>query len=377
MKKFHKIAALVASATALVTLAGCMGGGCSSCGGNKVSNNALTNSNWYTQTGYKGIQPYFIDGQGTHETLVYEVTADTKSNGYYQVEYETGEYTTDFYACEYDWNAESVPEGYRTENKDTVYCYETEFTIKGKFVMGNNTKEFEDSIKTVSLFRSAYYDLQPVYSEQNIKTTTPVSYRPANFETAYKQYNVTYKNYYNYNCREVTSEKYENDETTPSDSKTYGKLNKTSNTLFDNSSLYIAARSMKLSSSLSQTINLFNAASGGISTIKLSGGDTAIKKEELAKISNALADKQLYTLVTKDEEGNDIEDKGVPTVAVTIAYDGGDMSGTKQTVWYAALNDTDNNTARCTMLKLSTPLPFGLGTLNFTLKEVSSTLWNN
>ena len=80
--------------------------------------------------------------------------------------------------------------------------------------------------------------------------------------------------------------------------------------------------------------------------------------------------------MTKDEEGNDIEDKGIQTVAISISYDGGEMSGAPQTVWYAALKDADNNTARCTMLKLSIPLPFGLGTLNCSLKEVESTIWN-
>lgn len=369
MKKFTKIASIIAAAVATASLAGCMGdSGCSGCGGSKVSNNALTNSNWYIQTGYKGIQSYFVDND--HETLVYEVTADTKSNGYYKVEYENGVYTTDFYATEYTWDDESVPEEKRTE---IVYCYKTEFTISGKFVMGENVKEFTDSVKSECYFRSAYKNLQPVYSKQEIKSTSPAAYRPANLEGAYKEYDVVYENLYNYACTSVTSKKTGGEETTE---KTYGKLNKTSNTLFDNSSLYIAVRSMKLSDSLSQSIDLFNAASGGISTIKLAGSGAEIEKEELAKISSALAAKDLYLPVTKDEEGNDIEDKGVSTVAVSISYDGGDMSGTTQRVWYAALNDADNNAARCTMLKLEMPLPFSLGTLNYSLKEIQSTIWN-
>ena len=372
MKKFHKMTALIAAALATVTLAGCTGG-CSSCGGAKVSNNALTNSNWYTQTGYKGIQPYFIDGQEnsnfSKEIITYDVTADSKNNGTYKVEYQNGTYRTEFYALEYNWETDSrVHESYRTEKTDIVYCYKTEFSIDGKFIMGDNTKEFSDSIVTESYFRAAYYSLKPVYSKQVMKVTSPDSLRPANIDAAYKSYDVVYENKYNYECTEVVSAKTENNETVAT---TYKKLNKTSNTLFDNSSLYTAIRSMKLSDSLSQTINLFNAQAGGISTIKLSGNGAAIEKEELAKISTALAAKDLYT-----PEGNDIEDKGISTVAVNIAFSGGEMSGTTQTVWYAALNDADNNTARCTMLKLSVPLPFGLGTLNYSLKEVQSTIWN-
>ncbi len=375
MKKFPKMTTLIAAALATVTLAGCTGG-CSSCGGAKVTNNALTNSNWYTQTGYKGIQPYFIEGNEhfAKETVIYDVTSETKNNGFYKAEYDNGAFKTEFYAREYDWNSESVPEKYREEKKDIVYSYETEYTISVKYIKGESeTQWFEDSIKTVSLFRAAYYGLQPVYSKQEMKITSPAMHNPATLEAAYKRYEVTYENHYNYACSEVTSVKTENGAT---ETKLYGKLDKTSNTLFDNSSLYAAIRSMKLADNLAQTVNLFNAQSGGISTIKLAGNGTAIQKEELAKISAALADKQLYTPVTKDEEGNDIEDKGIQTVAISISYDGGEMSGAPQTVWYAALKDADNNTARCTMLKLSIPLPFGLGTLNYSLKEVESTIWN-
>lgn len=377
MKKFHKIAAIIAAAVATSTLAGCTGvTNCSSCGGSKMSNNALTNSNWFVQTGYKGIQPYFVEGNDNFsaEKLVYEVTADSKFNGFYKVEYETGTYTTEFYACEYDWNADGIPEKYRSESKEIVYCLKTEFSISGKFVRGEEEKAFSDSIVTESYFRSAYYNLKPVYSRQEMKVTSPAAYRPASLADAYKSYEVTYENHYNYRCTEVTSEKTENGQTA---TKVRGKLNKTSNSLFDNSSLYTAVRSLKLSDSLSQSVDLFNAQSGGISTIKLSGSGTKLGKEELAGISQVLAAKDLYVPVTKDEEGNDIEDSGVPTVAVSIAYDGGDMSGTTQKVWYTALSDADNNTARCTMVKLEMPLPFSLGTLNFTLKEVTSTIWNN
>ena len=57
MKKFTGIAAIAAAAGIAVTLAGC--GGCSGCN-TKTVNNALTNSNWFTGTGFKGIQPLFI-----------------------------------------------------------------------------------------------------------------------------------------------------------------------------------------------------------------------------------------------------------------------------------------------------------------------------
>ena len=45
-------------------------------------------------------------------------------------------------------------------------------------------------------------------------------------------------------------------------------------------------------------------------------------------------------------------------------------------VWYAAIPDEDNNTYRATMLYLSQPLSYGLGTWEFTLAEVESVLGN-
>ena len=68
-------------------------------------------------------------------------------------------------------------------------------------------------------------------------------------------------------------------------------------------------------------------------------------------------------------------DSRIPSVAVNVNYIGGTLYGTTQTIWYAAIN-ADNNTARTTMLKLSVPLSYSLGTLNFTLNNITSTLWN-
>ena len=66
----------------------------------------------------------------------------------------------------------------------------------------------------------------------------------------------------------------------------------------------------------------------------------------------------------------------MPAVAVHLNFVGGDLSGTTQTAWFAAITDADKNIGRTTMLKLSVPLSYGLGTLNYTLKTVQSTLWN-
>lgn len=383
MKKFTGIAAALAAAGMAVTFAGCGGFmGCNSCN-SKTVNNALTNSNWYTGTGFKGIQPFFIVSDDhpeyTREEITYGVAFDNSKaeNKSYSVEYKDGSMSTEFYATKYNWNDGNIPENYRTDKTDIVYYYKTEMSISVRYKKGDNyTEWFNDSMTTECYFRAAELALRPVYSKQVVKSTSPKNFSASSLEECYETIDCVYENFYNDRYTEVTSLSKKGDEETQS--KVYGKINKHKNTVFDNSSLYIAVRSMKLNEDFSQNVDIFSAAAGGFTTTTVSGSDTELGEDEHKTISSALAAKNLYTPVTKDADGNDIEDKGVPTVAVKLNYaGGGNMSGAAQTVWYAAIENANNNTARTTMLKLSVPVSYGLGTLNFTLKEVKSTLWNN
>ena len=70
------------------------------------------------------------------------------------------------------------------------------------------------------------------------------------------------------------------------------------------------------------------------------------------------------------------EEDLVEASAANISFAGGDLHGTSQTVWYASVKDSDNNIPRATMLKLSVPISYSLGTLDYTLNSIESTLWN-
>jgi len=385
MKKFLGIAATVLAAGMTMALAGCGGCmGCSSCSScnSKTKNNALTNSNWFNGTGYKGIQPFFIVDSGnseyTKEVITYDVTydKDSASNRSYYLDYKDGKFTTEFYAAHYKWNENTIDD-YKLDEDVTeiLYCYKTDLEISVQYKKGDNVSEwFNDYVKTECWFRAAEYSLEPVYSRQEIRSTSPSGFSADNLESCYEKVECVYENYYNHSCTQVTSVKHESGK--EDITETYGKLNKRDNTVFDNSSLYIAVRSMKLSSGFSQQIDLFSAAAGGVSSYNISGTDSDLPEEQHKAISAALADKGLYMPVTVDGEGNTIEDKGVPTVAMNISYAGGDMQGTTQKIWYASIENRNNNTARTTMLKISVPLSYGLGTMDYTLKEVNSTIWN-
>ena len=143
MKKFFKISAAAAAVGMAVTLAGC--GGCSGCSGN-TANSTVTNSNWYTGTSYKGIQPSFIaegEFENYKERISYSVNFDGSAakNNSYSVEYKDGKYSTEFYATRYDW--QNSKDGYKTdkteldfEDGDEAGLKSVSFRVEGENAYG-------------------------------------------------------------------------------------------------------------------------------------------------------------------------------------------------------------------------------------------------
>lgn len=363
MKKSKIFISVLAIAAATSFFAGCARP--------NPKNTTVTNSNWYTGTSYKGIQPSFIpekNSEYTKEIIEYEVTQDTSaaSNLTYSAEYSKGKFVTTFYAFEYDWKTNRE---YPQDSTETLYCYETVLDISVKYtfkITGESTQNFSDSVKTLCYFRAAGKNLQPVYSKQEIVSHSPANIRPASINELYEEVNAKYETFYNYSCSEGKS--YEGEKV-----NIYPDLDKIKYSVFDNSSLYIAARSMKLSETLSQTVYLLSPISGGTSQYQLTANtsplDTSENKEEIKRISEELKNNKLFT----PSEGREV----IPTIGVNVNYAGGKLRGTTQTIWFAAIENPDNNTARATMLKLSIPLSYNLGVLNYSLKSITSTLWNN
>lgn len=383
MKALFKIGALVTAGVALSAgLAGCGCGGCYGCGGNSVSNRTVTNSNWFTGTSYAGIQTSFIPvadhPEYTKEEIVYEVSFDgsSASNSSYSVEYKDGTFTTEFYAQAYDWSAKNIPEKYRRDESEIVYRYTTTLNVKVRYTLkkdGSASEWMDDVVVNDSYFRAAGKRLQPVYSRQESQSSSPARRSADTLEKTYNRVNAVYENYYAYDCGEVTAYSTVNGK---SAEKVHGKLNKISYSFFDNAYLYTAVRSMTLSETLTQTVTMFSGANMGTENYSVRGGRADIPAEELKAISAELNRVGLYHPVTKDAEGNDVEDKGVPATAVAVNNVGSKLVGAQQIIWYASVTDPDMNTARATMLKIAAPLPYNLGILNYKLKEIKSTLWN-
>lgn len=371
MKRFLGFAATIISVGVAITLAGCGGCSCAGCGGD-TKNPTLTNSNWFTGTNYKGIQPSFIEGNENFqkEVLSYKVSHEAAegTSGTFTVDYTEGSYRTEFYATKYNWNESNIPENYRNEKQEIVYVYKTTFSAKVQYTLrGEKSEIFEDSTEETCYFRAAGKNLQPIYSHQKIKSHSVANFQPTSLENAYAYLECEYTNYYDITCNEVTSI-----------IKSGGKEDKKTvnagasrNSLFDTSSLSIAVRSMKLSASSSQVISLYSAT-GGIVNYTVAGADTALSDSEKTALSEKLQSAGLYEIKT-DDKGNK---SSVSAVAATVSLAEGNLRGTTHTLWYAAIENGDNNVSRSTLLKMSLSLGYGMGNLVYTLDEVESTLWN-
>lgn len=372
MKKRFGVAALALAAGCAIAFAGCTG--CNGCGANEKSNEAAFSSNWYADTGYRYIQPTFT-GVDKAEVVKYKVVQDkeTAGNSTYSVEYSEGEYVTTFYATAFDKTL--IAEDYKSsypENDFTVYAYFTELSFPSvTFKVGDDTKIFngdgDNTVKTVCYFTDVNNHLRPLYSEQNIKVASPADYQVGKIENAYKEINQTVKTYYKYDGKEAKTVITGDNAT----EFTVQNLGDTNYSLIDVNGLNIAVRAMQLGTNLNQVISVYSPT-GRMQNYGFAGTSSTLAEPERKSYEEILAGKD-----AADKDLNLFtpgEGKALSTVCVTATLNA-DMKGVSQKYWFAAIDNAKNNQARATMVKMSVPIPFSLGTLNYTLKEITSTLY--
>ena len=414
MKKSLTILALATACAAVLGASGCAA----------ASVRLTVDSYWYIDS-HEGIQPTSIDPEDqtprrTPESLLYELTFDEESgaNKSYRVDYHTdsenfaeGEdahyLRTVFYATTFDWSTDTNEEYRLTAEQagqldtdaphlegtvETVYVLETEFKVSGMYVFGGkdtaanaeNSVGFTDYMNTVTYFRSSRNFLEPVYSYKKVHTTTPLTLNPASAETMCTQIEYEYEVFYNLDCTELTYNYKEfgenHSEANPLNGKVSGLHN--SDAFFDNNQLYTAVRGMSLSEGFSANISLFVPENMGVMKVRITGGAQGELNPETDKgIIDALEAKYGTPAIpekdeesTEETEGEEVQHSYIYYNPVSIAS--ADGRGVVRNVWYAAIPDEDNNTYRATMLYLSQPLSYGLGTWEFTLAEVESVLGN-
>lgn len=368
MKKRFGVAALTLAAGCAVIFAGCAG--CNGCGNNGKANEAAFSSNWYADTNFRYIQPTFNESDTAFkgaEEVTYTVKHDktTASNSTYSVDYADCIYTTKFYATTFEKS--KIDEEFQASYPDesfSVYCYETTLTIPSVvFTVGDKTETFTDkSITTVSYFTDVNNHLRPLYSEQNINTVSPAEYQVNKIENAYITVEQEIKTSYKYDGSAAKTVITGDDAT----EFVTGELDKTDNSLIDVNGLNIAVRAMQLGTNLSQVISVYSPA-GKLQNYTFKGSSTALGDDERKACEDILARDDLKLFVPG-------EGKSLNTVCVTAELNA-DMKGFSQQYWFAAIDNAKNNTGRATMVKMSVPLAFSLGTLNYTLTDISSTLY--
>ncbi|MDE6505111.1 MAG: hypothetical protein K2L42_04495 [Clostridia bacterium] len=372
MKKRSGIAVAALGLGCAVLLSGC--GGCASCNGSN-KNIADFSSNWYANTAYKKIQPTFTLGNEagfSSEKLTYTVSFDGSraTNKSYQVNYAPGVYSTEFYAAAFDKEAYAHADfksGY-PEAAPVVYCYKTLLDIKEvTFIMGEETRSFTgDKVETLSFFLSVQDRLQPLYTYTKIKSTTPAELQVNSIDSAYRQIDCEYTSYYSYDGNNaITLIKNGSEEKT----RTLSGLENAENSVVDAAYLDIAARATKLNGNFSQTLSV-NTPARGLQSFTLSGSSSTLTDEEKPAVKSLLEKNGLYN-PPLDAEGKEADF----VTAVSVNFNG-EQSGVSQTYYFAAIANPRNNSGRATMLKQTAPLSFGLGTLNYTLNDIESTLWN-
>lgn len=408
MKKTAKIIALTAACACLIGASGCTA----------ATNSLTVDSYWYIDS-YEGIQRTSIDPEAngrTSEVLLYELSFDGNDggNGVYRVDYftdgedfENGEhphyFKTTFYATGFDWNSDTMqkyalsssdvaelPEEDRQRmdgTEEIVYVLETEMAVSGRYVYGGadteandeNSVQFDDYMRTTTYFRSARNTLEPVYSRQEVHTTSPNALAPASADDMCVQLEYEYEVFYNFDCTEATYTYTEEGEA--AEEYTVGNLAEHS-PLFDNNTIYTVVRGMSLSQSLSTTVSLFTPANFGVFNVNITGGAQAeLNPETDADIIAALTAAYGQPDIPESGDSEEGETEGGDETAHSYIYynpasltAASELHGTTQTAWFAAVSDENDNTYRATMLRLAVPLSYGLGTMEYRLAEVVSVL---
>lgn len=381
-KTFTVLAAAALTGVLAVTASGCS---------TTSKNLASLSSNWYYDYTFKRIQPTFT-GEENAEKLTYKVTqAEKSANTLYSVEHEDGTYTTTFYAkkltaTELDtitlenWR-EDYTKALSSDGYMYVYYYATELNIPSvTYKFGEQTATFTDqSVVSESYFLSVDSYLSPVYSKRTIKRTIPANWQPGSLEACYTQVDGVYESFYTLSGNDVLTKITDNLAENESDkNQTFGVggMNDNNNSVFDSTYLDITVRALRgMSASLSQTVSLYTPGVN-LRQYTLTGSATLLVDDQtqhdlqLSAIQYILEDNGLFTPKTIKNEDGTYTQSTLNTLAVSVAYNGGNYSGVSQTYWFAI--GADNNETRTLMVKYAEPLTYSLGRLDYVLQSIDN-----
>ncbi len=276
------------------------------------------------------------------ETLVYDVRFDGNNNSMfnYKLSYENGKYVTHLINS--------------TENGENIYIYTTELTIDVVYTLGSQTKTLSDSVTTEVRFLTAEKALRPISSKKTVISASPVNGDTSSVENCYQVYDYEVTTTYEADGSKGTSTVVDNTKESNNSVVKNFEIEREKYSYLDNEQLPFALRAIPIEKT-SATALVYSPFVNKTQKVGFS-----FSSEESGEFSFFRAGN------TETKAKNLINYREVKMVLKET------NPGATQTALVAYTKDTQNNLFRNVILKLETPLSYGLGSLIY---ELNSTSW--
>lgn len=277
-----------------------------------------------------------LSSETVKEKLVYDVVVENLSKDAF-VNYQNGVYTSELTSA--------------TQNDTIVYTLKTSLTIEAVYTYGEESVTFQDSVSSETVFDRA---LAPISSHKEIVCNTPTnpSLEISKLSDCYTYFKSVSDIAYEGN-KAVTSlyleTKDDNGEIRSSTQTPSVEIDDKKYTYLDNEQLLLSLRGIDPASTSSGKVLAYSPFVSAVQTIKFNYGSQTGGEFSFTKNGTALSQEtiQYYPVTLQIDAKN---------------------SGNAQTVWIAKATSAGKNTYRNVMLRLQSPISYGIGTLVYTLK---------
>ena len=313
------------------------------------------------------------------KTIISEASDATEEELTYLVEHDDTSYSflhNDYFTVKYCYADGAKKAGVYTTKleylKNNTYRYTTTLEVDVTFTLANGESVTKtDTVETEAKFKKADKSLQPLYSRKTVHAHAPrdldVTVLEDEYDAegqitkagAYIEYDYEFAITYNEDLSGGTLVKTDNSERgTLSLQDNRQEINFSIEddkyTYLDNEQYLFALRgisSEQLASS-SKTVSMYNAS---------------LMAMEAVTTTPTTAEKTSFELQLNGGEKTSYEIEYVP---LTIKSNNKNAV-VSQTLWYAKTTDSNNNQFRNVLLKMSVPMHFGLGSLEYTLQSAT------
>ena len=277
-----------------------------------------------------------LSSETVAEKLIYDVVAEDLASDSF-VQYQNGVYTSELTSL--------------AQNDAVIYTLKTKLTIDVVYNYGGESASFQDSVVTEAVFDRS---LKPVSSHKEIVSHTPVnpSSNISKLSDCYNYFKTASDILYGDATASVTltTETQNGDGTPDVTTKTPSvEFDDKKYTYLDNEQLLLALRGIDPSVTSSGKMLVYSPFVNAVQTIKFNYSSQAGGEFSFTK------------------NGTELSEKTIQYYPVTLQIDAKN-SGNAQTAWIAKTTKAGDNTYRNVMLRLESPIAYGIGTLVYTLK---------